>query len=172
MVFARSNPYWIGQRIRLKIFDFTVSSIHGHIHIVSMQCSYNILQVFRIRRYLLRFHHSALTSGDTGPHSLFTQLTWSLTRRWLSWRGTILHVNWANVELKFRHRRHLKLVKCFINSALTQARGVLFSVELVDCEYHSGLTQAPWSLIQRWFSWQGVSLRVNSGAVESYSALI
>jgi hypothetical protein len=34
-----------------------------------------------------------VNSVDVESHSALTQLTWSLTLRWLSWRGVSLHVN-------------------------------------------------------------------------------
>ncbi len=37
-------------------------------------------------------------SADLESHSALTQLTWSLTRRWLSSRGMSLHVNWVTAK--------------------------------------------------------------------------
>jgi hypothetical protein len=39
-------------------------------------------------------------SVDVESHSALTLLTWSLTWRWLSWRGTRLRVNWVTAECK------------------------------------------------------------------------
>jgi hypothetical protein len=33
-------------------------------------------------------------------HSLLTRLTWSLTWRWLSWRGMRLRVNWVTAKIR------------------------------------------------------------------------
>jgi hypothetical protein len=46
---------------------------------------------------ILSFHVDLV---DVESHSALNQLPWSLTWRWLSWRGMRLRVNWVTAECK------------------------------------------------------------------------
>jgi hypothetical protein len=46
-------------------------------------------------RTILSFHVDPV---DVESHSMLTQSTWSLTWRWLSWRGMRLGINWVNAK--------------------------------------------------------------------------
>jgi hypothetical protein len=84
--------------------------------------------------------------------------------RWLSWRRVSFPVNWVNAKWD---SMSTESSQSETPRQLSQRRMMISSWMLVT----SALTQLTWSLILRWLSWCGVSLRVNSVARESHSTL-
>ncbi len=84
--------------------------------------------------------------------------------RWLSWRRVSFPVNWVNAKWDSTSTESMR------NETPHQLsqRGLMKSSWML---VSSALTQLMWSLIPRWLSWRGVSLRVDSVDGESHSAL-
>jgi hypothetical protein len=65
-------------------------------------------------------------SVDVESHSPLTQSKWSLTWRWLSWRGVRLRVNWVTSEVKIWTCRRIQVQN------KKHSKALLFGLNMFD----------------------------------------